>query len=88
MKKKLSKLVVMALCITTMLTVSEASAAKKPKVTKSMKLTVGQSKKIKVKGSYIKSKKYKTSNKKIATVTKKRQGNGKESRELQDYGHS
>ena len=71
MKKRLSKLVVMALCITTMLPVQEISAAKKPKVTKSMKLTVGQSKKIKVKGSYIKSKKYKTSNKKIVTVTKK-----------------
>ena len=70
MKKKLSKLVVVALCIT-MLPVPEVRAAKKPTVTKSMKLTVGQSKTIKVKGSYIKSKKFKTSNKKIATVTKK-----------------
>lgn len=70
MKNKLSNLVVVALCIT-MLPVPEVRAAKKSTVTGSMQLVVGQSKTIKVKGSYIKSKKYKTSNKKIATVTKK-----------------
>ena len=40
-------------------------------------MTVGQSKTIKVKGSYIKSKKYKTSNKKIATVSQKGKVTGK-----------
>lgn len=50
----------------------EVSAkSKKVSVTKSLTLIVGQSKSIKVKGSYIKSKKYKTSKKRIATVSKK-----------------
>lgn len=50
----------------------EVSAkSKKVSVTKSLTLKVGQSKSIKVKGSYIKSKKYKTSKKRIATVSKK-----------------
>lgn len=70
MKKIFSKLVIMTLCAT-MLPVPEVRAAKKPSATKTMKLTVGQSKTIKVKGSYIKCRKYKASNKNIVAVTKK-----------------
>ena len=50
----------------------EIEAAKgKISVTKSLKLTVKQSKTIKVKGTYIKKKIFKTSNKKVATVSRK-----------------
>ena len=71
MKKKLSVMIILALSLTMLPVQDMDAAAKKPSVTKSMVLKVGKSKTIKVKGSYIKSKKYKTSNKKIATVSKK-----------------
>ena len=70
MKRKLSIFMIIVLCIT-LLPVPDMAAKTTLSVTKSLELTVGQSKTIKVKGSYIKSKKYKTSSKKIATVSQK-----------------
>lgn len=78
MKKKLSKLLIMALCVG-MLPVPEGKAASNPKVTKSMNLTVGQSKTVKVKGSRIKKKAFASSNKKVATVTQKGKVSAKKS---------
>ena len=76
MKKTIAKFMVVALCIT----ISPAlntNAKTKISVTKSMNLTVKESKTIKVKGSYIKSRKYKSTNKKVATVNKKGKVTGK-----------
>lgn len=57
------------LMITLLLENSPVTAgAKTPTATKSVSVTAGSSKKITVKGSYIKSKKYKSSNTKIASV--------------------
>ena len=46
-------------------------ASGKPAVTKSITITQGEKKAIKVKGAFIKSKRFKSYNKKIATVNKK-----------------
>ena len=76
MKRNLSVFMSIVLCIT-LLPVPDMAAKTTLSVTKSLELTVGQSKTIKVKGSHIKSKKYKTSSKKIATVSKKGKVTGK-----------
>lgn len=50
---------------------TDASAAKAPKAAKKITVTVGSSRKLKVTGSFIKSKKFKSSDTKIASVSKK-----------------
>lgn len=76
MKKTIAKLMVVALCIT-ISSALNTNAKTKISVTKSMNLTVKESKTIKVKGYYIKSRKYKSTNKKVATVNKKGEVTGK-----------
>ena len=70
MKKIISILAIFALCAG-IIQVPDAESKTKLSVTPSMNLNVGQSQIIKVKGSNIQSKKYKTTNKKIATVSSK-----------------
>lgn len=77
--KKSNKLISIILCSALMigLVPSNVSAASKPTVTKKMTITVRQSKTIKVKGKYIKSKTFKSNKKSVATVSKKGKVTGK-----------
>ena len=77
--KKSNKLISIILCSALMigLVPLNSVAASKPTVTKKMTINVGQSKTIKVKGKYIKSKSFKSNKKSVATVTKKGKVTGK-----------
>lgn len=75
MKKFLSVILVMTLLVSVVPV--DVQAASKPTVTKKLSITVGSKKTIKVKGKYIKSKKFKTNKKSIATVNKKGKVTGK-----------
>lgn len=74
-KKILSIILICALVLCSV--PSKALAASKPNVTKKLSIIVGNQKTIKVKGKYIKSKKFKTNKKSIATVNKKGKVTGK-----------
>ena len=76
--KKINRIISMTLCMGLVLAnTSNVVAASKPTVTKKMTINVGQSKTIKVKGKYIKSKTFKSNKKSIATVSKKGKVTGK-----------
>lgn len=63
--------ILLSLCLMPLDNSMPVAASGKPAVTKSITITQGEKKAIKIKGVFIKSKSFKSSNKKIATVNKK-----------------